>query len=152
MHTPARSASRFTTRLLALGAVAAMALPSMAAPKMSSDKMGGSKMSSSTMSKKSTQMTGTVLSKTATSLTIKPARKANGATKTIAVTATTPIMMGKEKCSLDMCKPGDKVTVRMNGAGTVTSIMCMPTKGMKAMKSSSKMSGSKMSGSKMGKM
>ncbi len=132
--------SRFATRLLALGALTAIALPSMA----KSTRMNGSKMSGSTMtSKKSSQMTGTVLSMTADTLTVKPSRKAMGATKTVSVPANAMISMGKTKCSFSDLKPGAKVTIHMNGMGTVTSIKCS----MKGM-SGSKMSG----GSKMGGM
>ncbi len=129
--------SHLVTRVLALGALTAIALPSMA---KHTSKMSGSKMSGTTaMSKKSSQMTGTVVAMTGDTLTVKPARKAMGASKTVTVPANAMISMGKTKCSLADLKPGAKVTIRMNGMGTVTSIKCS----MKGMM------GSKMGGSKM---
>lgn len=128
--------SRFSTRLLALGALAALMAPASVMAKHSS-KMSGSAGGASTRTAKparkakKTQVTGTVLSMTDDSLTIKPSRKSNGASKTISVPAGTSVMVGREKSSLSSLQAGEKVTVRMNAEGTVTSIQAAQMKGAK---------------------
>jgi len=143
---------RIASGLLMAGILSSALLPAMAkttATKMSGSKMSGTKMSSSKMSSKGmmTQMTGTVTSMTAHSLTIKPAMKSNGMSKTVMVPSSAKIMMGAAPAKLSNLKAGEKVTIMMN-KGMVSGVRVMAanktTKGAK-MKSSTKMSGTKMS-------
>ena len=130
-------AKRLTSCLMVAGWIGAASLmphASFAKSKMADSKMGA--MAKTPKTGKSSQMTGIVVSMTATSLTLKPTRKAKGALKTVQIPAGTRIMMGKNKMMLSDLKAGEKVTVRMNAAGEVTSIM---DKGMPASKT--KMSG-----------
>lgn len=148
---------RIASGLLMAGILSSALLPAMAkttATKMSGSKMSGTKMSSSKMSPSKmsskgmmTQMTGTVTSMTAHSLTVKPAMKSNGMSKTVMIPASAKIMMGAVPTKLLYLKAGEKVTITMN-KGMVTGVRVVAanktTKGT-MMKSNTKMSGTKMS-------
>jgi len=127
--------SHFATRLLALGALSALMAPSVMA-KHNSRTSGSANGATTSMAQpsrkaKKSQVTGTVLSMTGDSLTIKPSRKSNGASKTISVPTGASVMVGKAKSQLSSLQPGEKVTVRMNAEGTVTSIQAAPMKAAK---------------------
>lgn len=120
-------AARFGTGLLALSVLgAALAMPQAASAKLGATKpkMGMAKMG------KDTQVTGTVTAASATSLTITPVQKKNGASQTFMVPSSAKIMWGKRTISMATVKPGSKVTV-MNHGGVVTQVTVY-TQAMKA--------------------
>lgn len=136
----------FRTGLLALSLLAAaLAIPQAASARLGATKpkMGLTKMG------KDTQVTGTVTAASATSLTITPAQKKNGASQTFRVPSSAKIMWGKRIISMATVKPGSKVTV-MNHGGVVTQVTVY-TQAMKAgahPATKGKMSGGKTKGKK----
>ncbi|MBV9470383.1 MAG: hypothetical protein JO316_12665 [Abitibacteriaceae bacterium] len=145
-------ATRMGTGLLVLSLLgSAFAAPkNTGGNKMSSPKMGMSKSRGPAKAARETQVTGTVTAASATSLTITPVMKKNGASQTFMVPASAKIMWGKRTISMNTVKPGQRVTVTNRG-GAVTRVLVQTAGGDSGGKSkgSNKMSGGKMSAGKM---
>lgn len=131
-----KNSRKFLT-LCAVGAGLLSALPVMAkAPMKSASKMGATTMHKTAMHP--TQMTGIVTGMTRSSLTVKPAMKSMGASKTVMIPRSAKIMMGAVPTSLAKLQAGEKVVVSMNAKGAVTRVQVVAQKKMMK-KSSSKM-------------
>lgn len=122
--------------LCALGASLSASKPSFAKSAM----MKSASKMHATMTQKAahpTQMTGVITSMTRTSLTVKPAMKANGSSKTVTIPASAKVMLGAAPSSLSKLKAGEKVVISMNAKGAVTRVQAAAAK-PKMMKVSAK--------------
>jgi hypothetical protein len=131
-----------TFALLAGMLSAAVAAPKVAAPKGTVHKVAAKTTSHATTHKmaahktaahktmvKSSQVTGTVTSVKGDSLTIKPALKKMGISRTITVPRSAKVWIGGKSGKLSQIKDGQKVTVMMNGA-RVTSVRAAVAAGL----------------------
>ena len=121
-----KNSRKFVT-LCAVGAGLLSALPVMAkAPMKSAPKMSAMHKTAA----HPTQMTGIVTGMTRSSLTVKPAMKSMGTSKTVMIPSSAKVMMGAVPTSLSKLKAGEKVVVSMNAKGAVTRVQVVAQKKM----------------------